>query len=136
MSDPSSDNWEAQKTALFSFLIPATSIVDIVVGGSPVSLHRPSELAREILLTLGSFSNLLDHSEGGLEGYHKILYGSLDIIASGRDSGDVSRLFKELVGLSLVSPAKAAFILQLGEQLLSVMDGRTLRDVLLPLCFR
>ena len=138
----SKDNdWDHQKMAFFAFLLPATSIVEILLSSQPPTTTSPristlppsAELSIEILITLGSFTELIDHSQGSLEGYRRVLFGALDVLAANGGLEGVRILLRNLVH-SNSSPAHAAFILLAGEQLINEVDGSSLREILLPLC--
>ncbi|WWD20136.1 hypothetical protein CI109_104612 [Kwoniella shandongensis] len=136
------DSWERHKTAFFAFLLPASTILDITLqdaGSYPsiirnVDIPRSAEMAIQLLLTLGTFAFLTDLSDGGFEHYHRILYGSLDIIAEQSGTPSAERLFRELSSGSStsLSDARAAYILLLGEELVHHLGSRSI-DILLPL---
>ena len=97
--------------------------------------HPSAELASEILLVLGSFANLLNSSQGGMEGYDKVFYGCIDVLAARADTEGIKRMFEPLKGDHGISAARAAFMMRVGEQLVQRLDGETVKG-LLELCQR
>ncbi|WVQ96161.1 hypothetical protein IAU59_003264 [Kwoniella sp. CBS 9459] len=92
--------WSRHKNAFFAFLLPASTILDLLLSSlssftappppppRPAPLHPPSYLPETVVLsihilsTLACFSYLTGASQGGFEHYHRIFYGCLDLISS------------------------------------------------------
>jgi hypothetical protein len=73
-------------------------------------LHPSAQLSLDILLTLVTFASIIEQAEGGFEGYHRVLYGALDVlVAKSGPSG---------VRLSVVNE----------------LDGWCVREIVFPLC--
>jgi hypothetical protein len=85
-----------------------------------------------MLVTLHAYSEVVDSSSGGLEGYHRILFSSLDILAAKGGVTGTTKLFDTLSRDGSGSVGKDAFMLVLGEELIHHLDGRVVRDILLP----
>ncbi|WVW86715.1 hypothetical protein I302_108769 [Kwoniella bestiolae CBS 10118] len=134
--------WLKNKTTFFSFLTVGSTILDILLSHPDTSesyhdLHPPSpvNIAIHLLNTLGSFAYLTDASQGGFENYHKVLYGSLDIISTQGGSEGVTGLFKGVMENERLSHAKVGYVLVLAEELIHLLEKREI-DVLLPLAER
>ncbi|ORY34958.1 hypothetical protein BCR39DRAFT_515796 [Naematelia encephala] len=135
-ADAATPEWENGKTALFSFLLPAQAILDILLSDDPPStrstassFHPSANLAIEILHTLFSFATIADSTSGGLDGYERLLYGSLDVLVARGGQVGINGLFKRLRGEPIVE-AEDAFLLHIGEQLVHSIDAPTLRYLL------
>ncbi|WVQ79361.1 hypothetical protein IAT38_001458 [Cryptococcus sp. DSM 104549] len=135
---PSDPTWETHKTALFSFLLPASTILDLLLeeASAPhADSYAITDLATRLLVTLAAFSYLTDASKGGFENYHRILYGSLDIIAARGGTFVTEELFGELSRVGRMTDARAAFVLIVGDELVRHLGSRSI-GVLLPLAER
>jgi hypothetical protein len=110
-------------------------MLDTLLADTPPissSCPQPSlRLAQEILLTLASYSYLTSAAEGGAEGYERLLYGSLDVVASWAEQDDIYKLFERLRVGTEIETHRAGYALLLGEQLVHHLDGRTLSALLL-----
>lgn len=146
---PDQHQWEEQKTALFAFLLPAQAILTILLhddpplAGSPSGIHPSAELAIHLLITLSTFSSIVSRSKGGLEGYQDLLYGSLDVLSARGGCVGVKKFFQALEAGRKVKDVNvdigadtAAFMLVLGEQVISLLDEYSLTEILLPLANR
>lgn len=123
--------WNHQKTALFAFLRPSTSMLNCLLHDDPPQDSEQSDMAIEMLLTLAAFSKVVDASEGGLEGYDKLFYGCLDVLAARGDTAEVNNLVRRLSKPpATTTNAKAGFLLTVGEQLVHHLDNDSLRIVL------
>ncbi|OWZ44716.1 hypothetical protein C356_03328 [Cryptococcus neoformans c45] len=125
---------EHHKPVFASFLLPASAIIDILVAsvtssddGSPAV-----DLTIELLLAIASFAYLTDSSKDGFENYHRVLFGSLDIISGKGGAEATERLFGLLGQEDPLSDARAAFMLLLGDELVHQLGRRSI-DILLPL---
>ncbi|KAK8849513.1 hypothetical protein IAR55_004847 [Kwoniella newhampshirensis] len=130
--------WDGHKTAFFSFLLPASAILDLSLrdkGNSAWEINglpRSADMAIQLLLALASFSYLTDVSSGGFENYHRVLYGNLDILAAHGGTTGVDELFREVTNGRTMTDARAAFVLLLGDELVHQLGSRCV-DTLLPL---
>jgi len=127
--------WDRQKTALFAFLYAASSILQVLLQDDPPQRYDSADMATEVLLTLSSFSDLTDSSNGGFEGYDKVFYGCLDVLAARGGTNGVKRLFDRLFDQGVMSDHKAGFILVVGEQVVHHLDGKSL-GIVMGLCQR
>ncbi len=146
--------WNHHKIALFSFLLPASTTLDMVLQEDYPTTTSPSSsshsltltfdgilrrnpsmtLSIEILTILSKFSYLVDSSQGGLDGYEGILYGFLDVLVARGGPPGVKRLTKRLKGDERKEAARGesgdAFLLLVGEQVLGILDGLDVADLL------
>jgi hypothetical protein len=83
------------------------------------------------VLTMAKFASLTQ-SEGMMEGYEKLLYGSLDVLAAEGGPRAVRSLFDAL-WKEKQSFQTAAFVMLVGEQLINLLDATTLRDKIMPI---
>lgn len=81
---------------------------------------------------MASFACLPDFTKGSFENYHRVLYGSLDIIAGKGGVKATEKLFALLSQEDPLSDTRAAFVLMLGDELVHQL-GRGSIDLLLPL---
>jgi hypothetical protein len=133
--------FERGKTALFSFLLPALSMLDILLvdpeppqlpSSSLRPLHPSAQLSLDILLTLATFAPIIEQAEGGFEGYHRALYGALDILVAKSGPNGVRRLFEHAP--RDLSANDAAWWLVIGESVVNELDGWCVREIVFPLC--
>nr|KIR46902.1 hypothetical protein I312_03795 [Cryptococcus bacillisporus CA1280] len=126
---------EHHQSVFSSFLLPASAIIDILVARVTSSSYGDSlavDIAIELLLALASFACLPDFTKGSFENYHRVLYGSLDIIAGKGGVKATEQLFALLSQEDPLSDTRAAFVLMLGDELVHQL-GRGSIDLLLPL---
>jgi hypothetical protein len=95
------------------------------------SQQQSIKLSMLLVLTLAKFASLTQ-SEGTMEGYEKLLYGSLDVLAAEGGPRGVRSLFAELWHEKRSSQL-AAFGLLVAEQLIHLVDAATIRDKVMPL---
>jgi hypothetical protein len=74
------------KTVLFAFLQPSLAIMDGILLSFA---HPPSDLARSILFTLANMSYLTAGGASGMEGWDRLFYGCLDVMAATRTQMDL-----------------------------------------------
>ncbi|WVF68629.1 hypothetical protein IAT40_003399 [Kwoniella sp. CBS 6097] len=147
------DGWIKHKTAFFAFLLPASTILDLLLSSSSFyaetvslfDLPRPVELSIQMLSTLASFAYLTDASQGGFEHYHRIFYGCLDLISGGKTQGGdggndqrvlaSNRLLEELWREDTKGDARAAFVLVIAEELMPYLSSKSIERCL-PLAER
>lgn len=129
-------DWSKHKTKLFAFLVPSSKIIDILLRDAETAIspegQAVADLRIEIIATLAAFSYITQHSEGGLEGHDRVLFGAFDILVAKEGSKGVQRLFKTLIREAM-SDSRAAFVLRCGELVVDDMDTSTLVQDLLPL---
>ncbi|AAW43468.2 expressed protein [Cryptococcus deneoformans JEC21] len=125
---------EHHKSVFSSFLLPASAIIDILVARVTSSENESPAVDRavELLLALASFAYLTDDSKGSFENYHRILFGSLDIVSGKGGVQAAERLFALLGQEDPLSDGRAAFLLLLGDELVHQLGRRSI-DILLPL---
>lgn len=122
---------------LAAFVPPASSLVDILltrIHPAP-AMDTLDNLPMRIVETLCAFSSICETDQDRPEGFDRVLYGSLDLLASADDSMVVRQLFVSL-SEDHIPPSRVAFILQCGELLVRTLDRVAVVDVLLPLADR
>ncbi|WVR08225.1 hypothetical protein IAU60_005272 [Kwoniella sp. DSM 27419] len=133
-----SDLWVSHKVAFFSFLLPASSILDIVLaspadeGATDSETGRPLNimLVVELLRTLANYAYLTDAAKDGFGYYHRILYGSLDVLAEQGGVDGTDQLFEALLSDGRGSAARAALLLVIGEELAYHLSSRSVTSLL------
>jgi hypothetical protein len=127
------------KSFLSAFLNPASAMIDTMLNKEDMATSRNADdharLAPGIIQTLAAFSYITEQVEGGLEKYDRVLFGALDILEITSGGRGVRQVFEAMVTPD-VSANRAAFALRVAEQLVGTVDGRTMREILLPLCER
>jgi hypothetical protein len=127
------------KSFLSAFLNPASAMIDTMLNKEDMATSRNADdharLASGIIQTLAAFSYITEQVEGGLEKYDRVLFGALDILEITSGGRGVRQVFEAMVTPD-VSANRAAFALRVAEQLVGTVDGRTMREILLPLCER
>ena len=115
---------------LFAFLHPASSILQILLLNDRVSQSDTRDMTIEILFTLAAFVEVVDGSQGGIEGYDKVLYGCIDVLVARGGSSDVKRLFDLFFEGAEMTDAKSTFVLLVAEQLVHYLEEITVGHVL------
>ncbi|WWC65678.1 uncharacterized protein I303_108299 [Kwoniella dejecticola CBS 10117] len=131
-------SFEKHTTTLNSLLTTVSTMVDILLSSNRAAgILQPStsDVAVHTLLLLGSFAYLTDANDGAFENYHKVLYGSLDMISSSKDNESVRTLFTHLAAKGRLTEARAAFVLVLGDELINHLGKKEI-DLLFPLAER
>lgn len=124
--------WDRQKEALYAFITVAWPGVTIMLDPHRhPSAKQSAELSEVNILTLAKFASMTE-SEGVIEGYEKLLYGSLDVLAAEGGPRGVRRVFDRLWEEEHTEQL-SAFVLLVAEQLVHLLDAQTLRDRVLPL---
>lgn len=127
--------WELEKAALFAFLTVTWPAVQVMLDPEGHSTRKTSaELSSVIVITLAKFATLTE-ADSEMEGYERVLYGSLDILAADGGSRGVKNIFKELQK-EPKTDSLAGFILIVADQLIRLLDAGTIRDYVLPLAHR
>lgn len=143
----STADWSAfarQKTALFAFLVPSSTTLSILLQNDPPSgstdrPHRTSpsaDIASESLHTLSAFASILDLSQGGLEGYHRILHGMIDILVASAGPTGVKDLLTRAPAPDVASLAEGAWWMTFGESVINQVDQWGFETVLEPIIQR
>ena len=107
---------------LFAFLHPASSILRILLLDDRAPHASTRDMGIEVLFTLASFVEVVDGSQGGVEGYDKVFYGCIDVLAARGGSFGVKRLFDRLFEEAEMSAAKSSFVLLVTEKLIHYLD--------------
>ncbi|ODO00725.1 hypothetical protein L198_03051 [Cryptococcus wingfieldii CBS 7118] len=124
---------DLHKTAFSAFLLPASSILDVLLQNMS-GQEESVDLAGRIIRTMFAFS-CLTASGDGFENYHRLLAGCLDITSQRGGVAATESLFSHISSEGRLSDAKAAFVLILGDELLHQLGSRSI-DLLLPLAER
>ncbi|ODO06922.1 hypothetical protein I350_04283 [Cryptococcus amylolentus CBS 6273] len=124
---------DLHKTAFRAFLLPASSILDVLLQNLS-GQEESVDLAGRIIRTMFAFS-YLTVSGDGFEHYHRLLAGCLDITSQRGGVAATETLFAHISSEGRLSDAKAAFVLILGDGLVHQLGSRSI-DLLLPLAER
>lgn len=108
----------------------------IAISERQIDTDESVNLVTLIIRTLGKFTTVNEDDREPADDYEKTLYGALDILAGEGGGHAVRRLFDMLDRKDHISESYAAFVLTVGEQLVRMVDSRTVRDFLLPLADR
>ncbi|WWC93010.1 uncharacterized protein L201_007974 [Kwoniella dendrophila CBS 6074] len=131
--------WNKHKLTFSAFLTVASSVLDTILlenASGPDQSPSESDIILQLLVTLGSFSYLIEASQGGFENYHKILYGSLDLISARAGPEGVKTLLSRLTTAEdELNGARAGYALVLAEELINYLDRANI-DRLLQLAER
>lgn len=92
------------------------------------------ELSTLIVVTLAKFASLTE-GESTMDGYEKVLYGSLDVLAADGGARGTRQLFK-LLQNEPKTDSLSGFILVVADQLIRLLDAETIRDYVLPLAHK
>lgn len=133
-----------QKNALFAFLVPSSTTLSILLhNDAPISTTSPqsppilpAQIAAETLHTLSAFASILDLSQGGLEGYHRILHGMTDILVASSGPAGVRDVLTFAPAPDVAAPAQAAWWLNFGESVVAQVDKWGFETVLEPIIQR
>ncbi|WVQ75125.1 hypothetical protein IAR50_004734 [Cryptococcus sp. DSM 104548] len=131
-----SKDYDLHKTAFNAFLLPASSILDILLKRLPADSPQSVsvDLASHILETLFAFSYCFENMEG-FEHYQRSLAGCLDIISENGGVTATESLFSYISSAERLPDNRAAFVLVLGDELVHQLGSRSI-DLLLPLAER
>lgn len=105
----------------------------IAISERRIGAEQTTDLVTLIIRTLGKFTPVTEEEQEPVDNYEKTLYGAMDILAGEGGGKAVRALFDHLEKKEHVSDSYAAFVLTVGEQLIRMVDSRTIRDFLLPL---
>ena len=75
----------------------------------------------------------MDASQGGLEGYDRLFYGVLDVLAGRGGPHGARELVDRLFQLEMRSDAKGGFLLAVAEQLVHELDIKSI-SIALDMC--
>lgn len=105
----------------------------IAISERRVGTEQTVDLVTLIIRTLSKFTPVTEEEQDPVDNYEKTLYGAFDILAGEGGGRAVRTLFDHLEKNEYISDSYAAFVLTVGEQLVRMIDSRTVRDFLLPL---
>lgn len=105
----------------------------VAISERKVDTKQTVTLVTFIIRTLSKFTPVTEEEQEPVDNYEKTLYGALDILAGEGGGRAVRALFDQLEKKEYVSDSYAAFVLTVGEQLVRMVDSRTVRDFLLPM---
>lgn len=105
----------------------------ITISERRVGIEQTVDLVTLIIRTLSKFTPVTEEDQEPVDNYEKTLYGAFDILAGEGGGRAVRKLFDHLETKEHITDSYAAFVLTAGEQLVRMVDSRTIRDFLLPL---